>query len=104
MINTFILEGKLKEISEIKETEKGIKFARIALSIQRNYRNSEGVYDEDLIEVELWRGIAEVCSENAQINDTMSIQGRIQSSQLKTNEGKAFIAYKFIAEKVSFLS
>lgn len=103
MINTFIIEGKLKEISDLKETEKGIKYAHIILSVERNYRNSEGLYDEDLIEIELWRGIAEVCSENSKLNDYVSIQGRIQSSQLKTNEGKSFLAYKFIAEKVSFL-
>ena len=103
MINTFIIEGKLKEISEVKETDKGIKYAHIVISVERNYRNSDGQFDEDLIEIELWRGIAEVCSENSKLNDYVSIQGRIQSSQLKTNEGKPFIAYKFVAEKVSFL-
>ena len=104
MINTFIFEGKLKEISEIKETEKGIKYCHVILAIERNYRNSEGHYDIDFVEVELWRGIAEICAENSKIDDYISIQGRIQSTQLKTNEGKPFIAYKFIAEKVSFIN
>lgn len=103
MINTFIIEGKLKEISEVKETDKGIKYAHIVISVERNYRNSDGQFDEDLIEIELWRGIAEICSENSKVDDYVSIQGRIQSAQLKTNEGKPFIAYKFVAEKVSFL-
>ncbi len=104
MINTFIIEGKLKEISELKETDKGIKYCHVVMSVERNYRNSEGAFDVDLIEIELWRGIAEICAENSKIDDYISIQGRIQSSQLKTNEGKSFIAYKFIAEKVSFLN
>lgn len=104
MINTFIVEGKLKEISEIRETDKGIKFSRVTLDIERNFRNSEGFYDKDTIEVELWRGTAEICCENSKEGDVLSIQGRIQSSKLKTNEGKPFIAYKFVAEKVSFLS
>ena len=51
MINTFIVEGKLKEISEIRETDKGIKFSRITLDVERNFRNSEGFYDEDTIEI-----------------------------------------------------
>lgn len=104
MINTFLLEGKLMEISEVKETDRGIKFMKIALSVERNYRNSDGYYDQDIIEVELWRGMAEICAENSKINDYISVQGRIQSSKLKTNEGKEFIAYKFVAEKVSFLN
>ncbi len=103
MINTFLVEGNLKSISELKETEKGIKYARITLKVPRNFRNSEGVYDEDFIEIELWRGIAEICYDNSQEGDLLSVQGRIQSSQLTTNEGKPFIAYKFVAEKVSFL-
>lgn len=104
MINTFLLEGRLQEISEVKETDRGIKFMKITLSVERNYRNSDGYYDQDIIEVELWRGMAEICAENSKINDYISIQGRIQSSKLKSNEGKEFIAYKFVAEKVSFLN
>ena len=104
MLNTFILEGRLKEISEIKETDRGTKFMKLLVSSERTYRNNEGNYDADLIEVELWRGIAEVCSETCMINDIISIQGRIQSSTLKTNEGKEFIVYKFIGEKVSFIT
>lgn len=104
MINTFILEGKLKNISELRETDKGIKFAKLSLDIERNFRNSEGVYDTDTIEVELWRGIAEICAENSKQGDVIAVQGRVQSSNLTTSEGKPFIAYKFVAEKVSFLN
>ena len=103
MINTFILEGKITEISEVKETERGNKFVRATLKVDRNFRNSEGIYDFDFIEIELWRGIAEVFIEGSHIDDFISIQGRIQTSKLKTNEGKEFIAVKLVAEKVSFL-
>ena len=104
MINTFILEGRLKEVSEIKETDRGNKFMKVLLASERNFRNNEGIYDNDLIEIELWRGIAELCSESCLIDDFISIQGRIQSTTLKSNEGKEFIAYKFIGEKVNFLT
>ena len=104
MINTFFIEGSLQEISELKETDKGIHFAHVLLKVEKPFRNSDGLYDSDMIEVELWRGVSEVCCENSKPGMLLGIQGRIQSSQLTTAEGKPFIAYKFIAEKVSFLS
>lgn len=103
MINAFIVEGKLKKISELKETDRGIKHNHIVISVERSYRNSEGLFDEDLIEIELWRGIAELCFENAKIDEYISVQGRIQSEVKETPNGN-YIAYKFIAEKVSFLA
>lgn len=104
MINTFLIEGSLQEIHELKETDRGIKYSRITLNVERPFRNSEGTFEMDTIDVELWRGIAEICYENSKPGDMMGIQGRIQSSKLTTAEGKPFIAYKFIAEKVSFLT
>lgn len=104
MLNTFILEGKLKEVSDIKETDRGTKFMKILIESERTFRNNDGYYDTDLIEVEVWRGVAEVCAETCNINELISIQGRIQSSTFKTNEGKEYISYKFIGEKVSYLT
>lgn len=53
MINTFFIEGSLQEISELKETDKGIHFAHVLLKVERPFRNSDGLYDSDMIEVEL---------------------------------------------------
>lgn len=100
MINTFILEGKLFKKTEVLETERGIKFMKVILECQRPYRNENGEYDKDLIEVELWRGIAEITDEAVSVGEILSIQGRIQGFMNENN----FISYKFIGEKVSFLN
>lgn len=104
MINTCILEGKLISISELKETEKGVKFASLRLEVVRAFRNSDGQYDSDFIDIDLWRGVAETCTKLATVGDIIGVQARIQSNELTTNDGRAFLAYGFVAEKVSFLS
>ena len=104
MINTVIVEGKIGSIGELKTTENDIKFLKLSIDSERNYRNYEGIYETDTIEIELWRGLAELVFENAKVNDFISVQGRIQSSHLKTKDKKEYIVYKFVAEKVSFLS
>ena len=63
----------------------------------------EPIYDKDFFEIEVWRGVAEVCAETCSINELISIQGRIQSSTYTASDGKEYITYKFIGEKVSFL-
>lgn len=104
MINTFALEGTLVDITPLKETERGSRFATMTLEVERAFRNSDGIYENDLIQVDLWRGVADLCVAHCQKGDMIGVQGRIQSNQLTNNEGKNFIAYNIIAEKVSLLS
>lgn len=104
MINTFALEGTMVEISPLKETDKGARFATITLSVERAFRNSEGIYENDLIQVDLWRGVADLCVAHCNPGDIIGVQGRIQSNQLTNSEGKTFLAYNIVAEKVSLLS
>lgn len=103
MINIFILEGRLVSISELKETDKGIKFASLVIDVTRSFRNADGEFESDQINIDIWRGVAEVCSAQCKTGDFISLQGRIQSNQLKNSDGKNFLVYNFIAEKVSFI-
>ena len=103
MINVFVLEGRLVSISNLRETEKGIKFASLVLDVTRSFRNPEGSYETDQFNIDIWRGVAEICSTQCKPGDFISLQGRIQSNVLTNSEGKDFIVYNFIAEKVSFI-
>ena len=57
MINTFIIEGKIGSIGELKTTENDIKFLKLSIDSERNYRNYEGIYETDTIEIVFWRGL-----------------------------------------------
>lgn len=103
MINVFVLEGRLVNISDLRETEKGIKFASLTLDVTRSYRNADGNFETDQFNIDIWRGVAEICSTQCKPGDFISLQGRVQTSKLTNNDGKEFIVYNFIAEKVSFI-
>lgn len=103
MINTFFIEGTLQEMSELKETDKGIHYAHILLKVERPFRNSDGNYDSDFVEIELWRGTSEVIFENFKKDMLLGIQGRIQSKMFSSTNGKPNIVYKLVAEKISIL-
>lgn len=103
MINTFILEGKIRSIGEMKTNQNGIRYLNLAIECERNYRNYEGIYETDIVEIEVFHGMADIIFENCKAGDFVSIQGKIQSS-LKNQDERKYIVYKFVAEKVSFLS
>lgn len=103
MINIFCIAGKMVKISELKETPNGTKHSTILIEVERDFRNSDGIYESDQIAVEVWRGIAETCVKHCKVGDVLGIKGRIQSREYKANDGNVYLNYDIIAEKVSFL-
>lgn len=91
MINAFILEGKVKEISKPINGKDGKKYINVKLDVAKTNKNEE----HDLITVCCFGGLAEIILESVKIGEILSVQGRIQSSGYD---------YSFIVEKASFLS
>lgn len=95
MTNQVILVGKLtnKPILE----EKGDKvYSRITLATPRNYKNTNGEYDTDFIDVVLINKVAESCVEYCEQGDMVGVRGSLQRLKDKDLEVHA--------EKITFLS
>lgn len=103
MLNQIIIVGVLKELPQLKETTSSIKYATLTLKVQRNFRNSEGAFEADIIHCTLWRGIAENCIDICKVGDVIAVKGRIQSHPYTTDDKVTYMNYEIIAEKVSFL-
>ena len=56
MLNQTIIVGRLVQDLEIKELENGKKVSEITLAIPRSYKNSDGIYDTDVIPCIVWNG------------------------------------------------
>lgn len=96
----FVLLGRVKKIDE-GETSKGTKFAKMTLICERDFVNSDGFYETDEIDVELWRGLAEYVTQNKNdlLNKIVYVKGRISSLKNSKN-GKEYKFYSFVAEKM----
>lgn len=95
MVNQVILVGKLtnKPILE----ERGDKvYSKITLATPRNYKNINGEYDTDFIDVVLINKVAENCIEYCKQGDTIGVRGNLQRLKDKDLEVHA--------EKITFLS
>ena len=98
-MNAFSIVGKITDMPMLKETSNGLKTCELPIRVQRNFPNSEGVYD---VVVEVWRGLAETVSASCKIGDYVGINGRIHSRKYQKDD-RVYLNYGFVAEKVDFL-
>ena len=102
-MNAFSIVGRITDMPVLKETSNGLKeLVSFQIRVQRNFPNSEGVYESDDVVVEVWRGLAETVSASCKIGDYVGINGRIHSRKYQKDD-RVYLNYGFVAEKVDFL-
>lgn len=104
MLNQIVLVGRLTSNPEVKETEEGKKYCYITLAIPRSFKNANGEYDTDFIQLKLWNAVAENTSEYCHKGDIVGAKGRIQSYTIEKEDGSKETKTEIIAEKITFLS
>lgn len=104
MLNQVIIVGRLVREVELKELESGKKVANITIACSRPYKNSDGEYDTDFIDVVLWDGVASNTKEYCNKGDLLGVKGRLQSSEYEKEDGTKIKKQEVVAEKLTFLS
>lgn len=93
MLNQVVLVGRLT-CDPISEPNRPCK--EIHLAIPRSYKNSDGEYETDFIDCELWNTtIAQSASEYCRKGDIVGVKGRLESKDNKL---------VVMCEKLTFLS
>lgn len=94
MLNQIVLVGRISNNLEIRKEEEK-KSAYIKLAVPRSFKNADGVYDTDFLDVMLYGCIAENTVEYCKVGDLVGVKGRLQSDNEKM---------QIVAEKLTFLS
>ena len=103
MLNQAILVGRLTKEPEVIETENGKKVSNISIAVPRAFKNADGEYETDFIDISLWNSIAENTAEYCKKGDIIGVKGRIQVDSIEKDGEKRFTT-KVVAEKITFLS
>jgi len=103
MLNNTVLVGRLVRNPELKETENGKKVLSATLAVPRSFKNLEGEYETDFINVDIWNQVAENTAEYCKKGDLIGIKGRLESDSFE-KDGKKEYRMKVVAERVTFLS
>ena len=94
MLNQVVFVGRLAD--EITPTKlKGKDAATLTLSVNRTYKNDEGVYECDLIECHLFGSVINATKEYCHKGDIVGVKGSLECIDNKLT---------VIVSKVTFLS
>ena len=92
-----VLVGRIPKDVEIIGGDK--EFAEITLAVPRSYKNEEGEYETDFVDVILYGQLAVHTAEYCKKGDLVGVKGRIQTTMVEDHK-----VTQVICEKVTFLS
>lgn len=100
-MNIVHIMGKIANDLEVRQVN-GFSVLTMQIEVPREFRNSDGFYDCDVIPVTLWEGIAQNCKEYCSKGIYVCIKGRLVQRKYEKEE-KQYSFLEFIGEKVSLL-
>ncbi len=103
MLNQTVLVGRIVRDPEVKELDTGKKVSNITLAVKDTFKNADGEYNTQFIDVELWGGSAENTAEYCKQGDIVGIKGRIKTDTYE-KDGQTHKKTSIVAETVTFLS
>ena len=103
MLNQIVLVGRITKELEIKELEENKKVGVMTIAIPRPFKNSEGEYETDFINIKVWDSIATNVKEYCKKGDIVGVKGRLQAATIEKYHTKLQVI-EVVAEKVTFLS
>ena len=104
MLNQIVIIGRLVDKPEVKKSEGGKQYSNITIAVPRSYKNKEGEYDTDFIDVTLWESISENTAQYCDKGDLLGVKGRLETGSYDKEDGTTKYYTKVVAEKVTFLS
>lgn len=79
MLNQIVLVGRIAVDPEIKEFDDGKKVSNLRLAVPRSYKNADGEYETDFLDVTLWNGAAQNTMEYCKKGDIVGVKGRAKN-------------------------
>ena len=82
MPTKMVLLGKVVNLPK-EEIFRGKLESKIVLNVKRNFQNPDGQFSHDVMEVYLWRGIADYIKDVVQIGEKIHVIGRYETDENK---------------------
>ena len=70
----------------------------------RSYKNADGEYETDFIDVVTFGQIADTTAEYCKKGDMIGVKGRVETSSYETEDGEKRKSTQIIADRITFLS
>ena len=105
MVNTVILLGYLRQAPILSHTQHGTPYTVLIVETERTWRDTAGEKhtEREVHPIQIWRALAEACSQYLRENQLVSIAGRLHTRTWEDDQQVQHQRTTVIAEQVKFL-
>lgn len=104
MMNSVSIIGRWARDAELRFTPTGKGVASGTLAVQRSFKNQNGDYDADFIQVVIWGDkVAEMVANNGQKGNRFGGTGRLNTRRYEANDGRTVFVTEVIIENVTMI-
>lgn len=101
MLNKVCIQGRLTRDPELRNTSNQTAVASFAIACNRSFKNAQGGYDADFLDVVAWRQTATFVGQNFHKGDMVVVAGSLQTRTYEKDGSKVKVT-EIIAEEVNF--
>ena len=101
-LNKAILMGNMVADPELKQTPSGVAVCSFRIGVQRRFKDANGQYASDFINIVAWRQQAEFVSKYFRKGSSVIVVGSIQTRDYTDQQGNKRYATEVVADEVSF--
>ncbi len=101
-LNKAILMGNMVADPELKQTPSGVAVCSFRIGVQRRFKDANGQYASDFINIVAWRQQAEFVAKYFRKGSSIVVVGSIQTRDYTDQQGNKRYATEVVADEVTF--
>lgn len=102
-MNKVCLIGRICQDVVLKSTPSGVYTTSNTLAVTRQFKNANGEYESDFINIVAWRNTAEFICKYIKKGNLIGIEGRIQTRSYENTQGQKVYVTEILVEQVELL-
>ena len=102
-MNKIIIIGNICKDLELRYTPSNLAVVKNTLAVKNDFKNSNGEYESEFINIVVWRQTAEFLSKYAAKGSKVLVEGRLTNRSYDKQDGTKGYVTEVVAEKVELL-
>lgn len=102
-MNKIIVTGNLCKDIELRYTTSNIPVLQNSVAVKNDFKNANGEYDSEFINIVVWRQTAEFLNNYAAKGSKVLVEGRLTTRSYDKQDGTKGYVTEVVAEKVELL-
>ncbi|WP_313627565.1 single-stranded DNA-binding protein [Enterococcus italicus] len=102
-MNTVNLIGNLTRDPELRYSQNGTAIANCNIAVQRIFKNQNGEYESDFINIKAFSKTAELLAEHFRKGSKLGVTGNIQTGSYENQQGQRVYTTDVVVENLTFV-